>query len=592
MSQHNITVTYAMDYETYYDKICSVIELGNWAYTHHPQFSAYLLSVVGTNGFEWVGSPKDFDWQRFEGARLVAHNAGFELAVTEFLRDLGIVPKNLRWAEFFDTADMAAYLRCPRSLAEAMVHLLGRKIDKGMRDKAKGKKWEEMTPEFQAAMSAYCLQDSRDELELYVTHGDKWPEDERELARATRDMCWAGVTCDVPGTASAIELLSNRLADVRKEIPWPDPPLGSKNVKAHCAKHNIDPPITMAKDSPMFEAWVDRHGDKHPWAKAMGAYRSINMLYKKVLTMKERTDANGIFRYGMKYFGGHLGRDSGDTGFNPQNLSRKPMHGVYLRNLMIKAPPGKIIGIADEGQIEPRVLACISGDTEKVKLMKEGMDVYEIQARIDNEYNDPRPMKEVDKDGRQYNKVKVLACGYGAGPPKVQFIAHKEVGLELAIDQCEQLVYKFRQRRFIPNLWARLENDMRKSAKRGEDYEMELPSGRSILYRDAKNLGHLSGVIVKYAKLMRLSWWGGSLTENAVQAIARDIFMYHVLRIRRELGLPIILRSHDEVVTMLNEDTAEQDLKNQLAIMREPPPWMLDFPASADGALVPCYTKI
>lgn len=585
---------YAIDYETYWDTNkedpCTIKQLGNWLYTHHPRFDAYLISVVGTNGFEWVGPPKDFDWSLLEGALIVAHNAGFELAVTEWLRDKSIVPKDFAWAGMFDTADMAAYLRVPRSLEQAMLHLLGRKIDKGMRDKSKGKRWEEMTPEFQAAMKAYCLQDSRDELELYVKHADKWPGDERELSAMTRDMCWAGLPTDVAGTEAAITKLAGQLADVRKLIPWPDPPLSPKSVKAMCAKHGIQPPRSMAKDCAEFEAWLDAHGAKHPWAKAMGTFRSMNALLKKIQTMRARTDAKGIHRYGLKYFGGHLGRDSGGSGFNVQNPSRKPMHGVFLRNLMIIAPPGKVLGIVDESQIEPRVLACISGDIEKVDLMKQGMDVYEIQARLDGEYSDPRPLKEVNKDLRQYNKVKVLACGYGAGPPKVQFIAKKEVGLELTDEQAEKLTYGFRARPYIPNLWKELEWFMRRS--RGEDYEMELPSGRSVLYHDVKDFGNLSAVIVKHAKLLRLPWWGGSLTENAVQAIARDIFMHHVLRVKRELELPILLRSHDEIVTLLDEETAERDFQNMLAIMRTPPPWMPEFPAAADGGLVKVYTKL
>lgn len=594
MTKHKITGTYAIDYETYWDTEktdpCTVKELGNWAYTKHARFDAYLISVVGIDGFEWVGHPKDFDWPRLEGALIVAHNAGFELAVTEHLREIGIVPQNFRWAGMFDTADMAAYIGVPRSLEQAMIHLLDRQIDKGMRDKSKGKQWKDMTPDFQKAMSAYCLQDSRDELELFVTHADKWPEDEREISALTRDMCWDGLPIDVAGTAAAIDLLTNKRADVRKQIPWPDPPLSPKSVKAMCAKHNIAPPSSMAKDSVDFEIWLDHHGIKHPWAKAMGVYRSVNAQLKKFETMQRRADATGLHRIGIKYFGGHLGRDSGDTGFNAQNMPRKPMHGVFLRNLAIKAPPGKIIGIVDESAIEPRVLACISGDTEKVALLSQGMDPYEVQARLDGEYNDPRPLKEVDKGLRQYNKVKVLACGYGAGPPKVQFIAKKEVGLELTDEQAAKLTYGFRARPFIPNLWKELEWFMKRS--NGENYQMELPSGRSVVYRDVKNIGGLTAIISKHGRFMRLPWWGGSLTENAVQAIARDIFMYHVLRIKRELDLHMLLRSHDELVTLLNEETAEQDLKNQLAIMREPPPWMPDFPAAADGGLTPVYTKL
>jgi DNA polymerase I-like protein with 3'-5' exonuclease and polymerase domains len=586
--------TFAIDYETYWDTNkedpCTVVELGNWLYTQHPRFDAYLLSVVGTDGYEWVGHPKDFDWSVLQNQRVVAHNAGFEQAVTEYLRDIGVVPKDFKWAEICDTADMAACLGVPRSLEKAAKYLLGVEVDKGMRDKSKGKRWDEMTPEFQKMLSDYCLDDSRLELRLWLEHNERWNLDEQALSQETLKMCWNGLPIDVPGTRAAIDLLHTKIAEVRKEIPWPDPPLSPKSVKAMCAKHNIDPPHNMAKNSTEFELWLYKHGKKHPWARAMGVYRSMNALCKKIETMEQRTDKNGIHRIGLKYWGGHLGRDSGDSGFNAQNPSRKPMHGVYLRNLMIKAPPGKVLGIVDEGQIEPRVLACLSGDEEKVGLMRQGMDVYEIQARLDKEYDDPRPLKEVSKDIRQYNKVKVLACGYGAGTEKILFIAKKELGLELTFEQGEEIKWKFRSRSYIPNMWKELEWYMKRS--KGENYEMELLSGRSVIYRDVQNFGGLSAMVVKGRDYVRLPWWGGSLTENAVQATARDIFMYHVLRIRRELNLKILLRAHDELVTLLDEETAEQDLKNQIAIMSEAPPWMPNYPASADGGLSPVYTKI
>jgi hypothetical protein len=584
--------TYSYDFETFWDTNkedpCTVVELGAWLYTQHARFDAYLLSVVGTDGYEWVGHPKDFNWPLFEGARLVAHNAGFELAVTEFLISTGAIPR-VTPAEVCDTADMAAYLKVPRSLREAVSALLGVEIAKSMTAQSKGKKWGDMSPELQQAMRDYCLEDSKLELRLWLECSAQWPEDERALSQSTREMCWAGLPTDVEGANADIEILKVELDKARKLIPWPDPKLSPKSVKKACEKAGIQPPRTMAKDSASFEMWLLKHGEKHKWAAAMGKLRSVNMLLKKYETMVQRTDANGIHRYGLKYFGGHLGRDSGDSGFNAQNASRQPMHGVYLRNRMITAPEGYTLGITDESSIEPRVLACISGDEDKIKLMRAGMDVYEIQARIDGEYNDPRPLKDVNKDLRQYNKVKVLACGYGSGPPKVQFIAKKEVDLILTDEEAAALVYKFRARRFIPDLWARLEQNMQASRRDGT-YEMELPSGRVLSYRDIKDFGGLSAEVVKYGKFTRLPWWGGSLTENAVQAIARDIFMWHVLRIR-EAGYQILLRAHDEVVTLHKTENAEAELAQIVQIMQTPPPWMPDFPAGAEGHLSPVYKK-
>src|SRR5437773_7831377 len=133
-------ITYDYDFETYYDKEYSVKTLGNWRYTHDIRFDAYLLAVAGDNGYEWVGHPKEFDWSLLQNQILLAHNAGFDWAVTERLTELEIIPEIIP-AELYDTADLAAYLGYPRDLKAAAFHLLGSDLSKETRDKAKGKHW-------------------------------------------------------------------------------------------------------------------------------------------------------------------------------------------------------------------------------------------------------------------------------------------------------------------------------------------------------------------------------------------------------------------------------------------------------------------
>jgi hypothetical protein len=160
----------AFDYETFYSKDYSIRDLGNYGYTHHEQFDAYMLSVAGEDGFTWVGDPKDFDWSYFNGKLLVAHNAGFEAAVTERLVELAICP-GFDAVALVDTADLAAYLGVPRSLAAAAEQLLGVKLDKSTRDMAKGLKWRDMTLDQQAEMTEYALSDAVNELRLWLEHG-------------------------------------------------------------------------------------------------------------------------------------------------------------------------------------------------------------------------------------------------------------------------------------------------------------------------------------------------------------------------------------------------------------------------------------
>ena len=85
-----------------------------------------------------------------------------------------------------------------------------------------------------------------------------------------------------------------------------------------------------------------------------------------------------------------------------------------------------------------------------------------------------------------------------------------------------------------------------------------------------------------FVMLLRSSY-GGKLTENCVQAIARDCLAQAVDHLETA-GLPIVFHVHDEVVI----DTApwadnETMLKKVCDIMRQPIPWAPGLPLNADG---------
>jgi hypothetical protein len=358
----------------------------------------------------------------------------------------------------------------------------------------------------------------------------------------------------------------------------------------------------MAKDSEEFDAWLRQHGDQFPWAKAMGSYRSINAFHKKLTVMRDRTRDDGIMPIALKYAGAHTLRDSGDAGFNPLNLPREPMFAEELAELsgkpsdgidirgLIEAPEGKILGVVDLAAIEPCCLAVLSGDEEFVALLRKGYSPYEASARSDTHdpYTLDTPLKTTDGERYKFEKVKVLGMGYGAGPDKVVVIAKLLAGLDLEYGKACSLVNNFRARPFIPRLWRRLERDMRLSAP--GDYEMELPSGRVMRYRDVKNYGGISAVIPRMGRMMRLRFWGGTLTENATQSSARDVFMDRVLELHKQ-NLPPILRVYDEAVCLLDEDTAEDQLKLMIQIMSTSPDWWPELPVSAEGHLCKKYHK-
>lgn len=588
----------ALDTETFYSKDFSVKDLGPWRYTTDSRFECYLITAAYEDGRSWAGNPKDFDWESVDGHSWVMANAGFDLAVIKTLNP------NVAPVEVFDILDLARYLGYPGNLEAAAEHLLGQKLDKGTRNKAKGLHWHEFTPEFQKEMVSYALRDAQATLGIWLRHGKQWPSWEVELSKMTREMCETGVPIDMPRLEESIRKLKTTIWETETSVPWmkdeyPRLPekkkeleptvLSNRYFAEECRRVGIPPPATKAKNAPEWEIWLSKYGTTAPWAYTIPDYRSQNMLLEKLFTMQTRTRADGILPYGLKYGGAHTLRDSGDAGFNIQNLPKKPMHGVDLRSL-IYAPEGFIFGICDLRGIEPCVLALLSGDTELVERLLRGEDTYEAWARMTHGYTDPGPLKEVNFALRQLCKVEILGLGYGAGVEKYMTMPKLLgiEGVEFTYEEAAESVKNFRARKYIPGLWESLEGDMRQSG--GEDYHMELPSGRVMRYREVKVEHGVSALIPRGGKMMRLSFWGGSLTENLVQSTSRDIFMDGVLNLS-DAGLPPCIRVHDEAVCLLPEETAESDLKTMQACMSRVPDWIPGLPLFTEGKLSKRYTK-
>ena len=88
-------------------------------------------------------------------------------------------------------------------------------------------------------------------------------------------------------------------------------------------------------------------------------------------------------------------------------------------------------------------------------------------------------------------------------------------------------------------------------------------------------------------KWEKVRTYGGKLTENCVQAIARDI-LAHVLLQARRAGLGIVFHVHDEVIV---EATPGQTLADVEALFGNPPDWCRDLPLKGAGYSTPYYLK-
>lgn len=180
--------TYAIDFETYYDKKCSIKTLGPLGYFSHPDFDAYMVTVKGTDGTEFVGHPKDFNWLLLNDSIALSHNAAFDETLYLYGIEQGWWPEANPRA-WYCTADMAAYCRLPRSLKGASKAAFKIEVDKTTRDNMSGKRWEAMSDEFKEEVSQYALQDAELCLELWEAFNELWPENERVISTLNRRIC-------------------------------------------------------------------------------------------------------------------------------------------------------------------------------------------------------------------------------------------------------------------------------------------------------------------------------------------------------------------------------------------------------------------
>jgi DNA polymerase len=324
----------------------------------------------------------------------------------------------------------------------------------------------------------------------------------------------------------------------------------------------------------------------------MRTVRRTNILSKKLKAMRARVRSdNGYMSFGMLYFGASTtGRFSGADGVNMQNLPSSAMFGVNFRDL-IEAPPGYVFVNVDSSQIEPRCLGWLTNNTVLLDSIRGGAAIYEAHARASMGWKGGA-LKSEDPDLYKLAKARVLALGYGAGAEKFIAMANTMCGLVVTPREAEHIVADFRKT--SPEIcgkggiWDSLESGMVRSARLKETFEVELPTGRMMRYFRPSNMGGLSAETAFQGGMTRRRWWGGSLTENITQATAREVFVDKILDVE-DAGYPVLFHVHDELTALVEEDKADEALRDILQIMCATPDFMPGLPLGAEGGIFKTY---
>lgn len=263
--------------------------------------------------------------------------------------------------------------------------------------------------------------------------------------------------------------------------------------------------------------------------------------------------------------------------------------------------------VADFSAVEARTLAWLAGEEWVLEEFRGKGKIYEATAaRMYHVPADTIVKGNPNYEYRQKGKQATLACGYGGGVG-----AMKNMGATMPDDEMQDIVEAWRTANpHIVGYWSAMERAARsvvdkkitvpcgKAVLYWKDNNMfiRLPSGRDLCYQGicytnnrfgSSSLGYYMPNAT--GKMTLTETFGGKLTENLTQAVARDLLANSMLALEKA-GYRIVFHVHDEVI--LEVPKGQGSLEEACAIMGVPPIWASDLPLRADGDELTYYRKM
>lgn len=267
-----------------------------------------------------------------------------------------------------------------------------------------------------------------------------------------------------------------------------------------------------------------------------------------------------------------------------------------IRTAFIPSKEHKFV-VADFSAIEARVIAWLAGEQWVNEVFATHGKIYEATASQMFHV----PIEKIVKGNPEYSlrqkgKVATLALGYQGGTNAL--IAMGALNMGLTEEELPDIVQRWRNANpRIRDLWYAVENAalaaMQTAQPQGINglifrYEgeleygqsfltVQLPSGRKLFYpkpflqenQFGKMAIHYYTVGQQTKKWEVTSTYGGKMTENIVQAIARDCLAETLKRIDA-LGLQVVFHVHDEVIIDAPMNVTVEEI---CGLMAEPITW-------------------
>jgi len=279
----------------------------------------------------------------------------------------------------------------------------------------------------------------------------------------------------------------------------------------------------------------------------------------------------------------------------------------------IQAPKGTTLVVSDLSSIESRLIGWVTGCNRIIDIFHSGQDTYkDLAARIFDVHYD-----EVTKHQRFLAKPASLGGQYMLGGKGLRAYA-ENFGVELTEKESQAHIDTYRgMYPEIPNFWYWLKDAISyvlttktdytgyrlTLAVRGDFLFIKLPSGRNIPYYKPE-MQMLPAPWDKSQKIeaftymgmgsypntwQRISAHAGGVTENIIQAIARDVLVEWMVRVDK-VGYKMVGHVHDEVII---ECDAHPDhvLEHTNQLIEAPIDWAPGLLLKAEGFIADRYKK-
>jgi len=637
-----------IDFETYCD--LDIKKVGAFKYAHHPSCRVICMSYKIDNNMTQIWTPEltwadDLAKALQDNKLLYTFNATFEYLIWNIVGHKSypeyFVHKNI--SQFRDIKALCARYRMPQNLKQAAIAL-----NCTTEKMAIGTQLIRLccTPGHYPIkqnfkdLYMYCIIDTDVAAEIL----DRLPANhlikvEQELWELTYRMNERGVPIDEQAVDSIIEYLAVYMDTMKAVLPevtngFVNTPGQVQKIKQFCKMKGVTIPNVQAETITK----ILENGETLPEdVKTVLEVRQLVGMssVKKFITIKNLV-LNGVVQGNLNYHGAGTGRWAG-YGFQYHNLPRakrkdpekwiqrfinkepieKPVEiAKALIRPMIKAPPGYKFIISDYKSIEYVMLVWFCDDWEALKLINQGLCQYTDMAAFLHK----KELADVQPQERQMGKVIILGCGYQMGKKRFRAVA-ADWGFKLTDAAAEQIILAYRTKYSkVAKMWKIVNKATIEAVRNpGKQYKthkcifkvvtdrvkrnwlrITLPSERGLMYADPHIDDDIYGPVVKYTglnskthQMNSLALTPGLITENIVQAAARDVLANGKLMVEKHMPeVSLSISVHDEAGGLIkDEDIKAVTMARFNLHMCTKLPWMDGLPLDAEGYIAQRYRK-